>query len=116
MDAYNANPTSVIKALTNFSNIKGKRIVFLGDMFELGKKSKNEHAKIGNILNDFNFEEVYLIGDEMIHALENYPSAKYFKNKKELFQVLKELNFENCTILFKASRGMQFEKIVKKIN
>ena len=116
LDAYNANPTSVIKALTNFSNIKGKRIVFLGDMFELGKKSKNEHAKIGNILNDFNFEEVYLIGDEMIHAFENYPSAKYFKNKKELFQVLKELNFENCTILFKASRGMQFEKIVKKIN
>ena len=52
----------------------------------------------------------------MIHAFENYPSAKYFKNKKELFQVLKELNFENCTILFKASRGMQFEKIVKKIN
>jgi len=116
LDAYNANPISVIKALANFSNIKGKKIVFLGDMFELGKKSKIEHSKIGDFLKDFNFEEVYLIGDEMQYAFENYPLAKYFKNKKEFFKVLKELNFENSTIFFKASRGMQFETIAEKIN
>ncbi len=116
LDAYNANPTSVIKALNNFSKIKGKKIVFLGDMFELGKESKSEHAKIGDILNDFNFDKVYLIGYEMKFAFENYPSAKYFKNKNEFFKILKELNFENSTILFKASRGMQFENIAKEIN
>ena len=116
LDAYNANPTSVIKALNNFSNIKGKKIVFLGDMFELGKESKTEHAKIGDILNDFNFDEVYLIGDEIKYAFKNYPSAKYFKNKNEFFKIIKTLNFENSTILFKASRGMQLENIAKEID
>ena len=111
-----ANPTSVIKALNNFSNIKGKKIVFLGDMFELGKESKTEHAKIGDILNDFNFDEVYLIGDEIKYAFKNYPSAKYFKNKNEVLKIIKTLNFENSTILFKASRGMQLENIAKEID
>ena len=115
MDAYNANPTSVIKALNNFSNLKGKKIVFLGDMFELGKESKSEHAKLGDILNDFNFDEVYLIGDEIKYAFKNYPPAKYFKNKNEVLKIIKTLNFENSSILFKASRGMQFENIPKEI-
>ena len=116
LDAYNANPTSVIKALNNFSNIKGKKIVFLGDMFELGKESKSEHAKLGDILNDFNFDEVYLIGDEIKYAFKNYPSAKYFKNKNEVLKIIKTLNFENSSILFKASRGMQLENIAKEID
>ena len=116
LDAYNANPTSVLKALQNFSNLKGKKIVFLGDMFELGRRSKLEHKKLGKTLNDFDFDVVYLIGEKMKDAFESYPSAIYFKNKKDMYKNLKELNFENSTVLLKASRGMQFEKIVKKIN
>ena len=37
LDAYNANPTSMKAALENFKAIKAKKkVVFLGDMFELG--------------------------------------------------------------------------------
>src|SRR5690606_25213647 len=38
LDAYNANPSSMKAALENFRNLKAKyKVVFLGDMFELGK-------------------------------------------------------------------------------
>ena len=44
LDAYNANPTSMNAALDNFSLMKGdNKIVILGDMFELGDESFNEH-------------------------------------------------------------------------
>ena len=37
LDAYNANPTSMMAALQNFIQVSSSnKIVFLGDMFELG--------------------------------------------------------------------------------
>ena len=116
MDAYNANPTSVFKALSNFSNIEGKKIVILGDMLELGRRSKIEHNKLGKILQELNFDVVYLVGKEMKYAFESYSSAIYFEKRKDIYKDMKELNFENSTVLLKASRGMEFEKIANKIN
>ena len=38
LDAYNANPTSILVALDNFSSIKhSSKVAILGDMFELGE-------------------------------------------------------------------------------
>ena len=115
LDAYNANPTSVFKALSNFSNIEGKKIVILGDMLELGRRSKIEHRKLGTILQGLNFDIVYLVGKEMKYAFENYSSAIYFENRKDIYEEMRELKFKNSTVLLKASRGMEFEKIVNKI-
>ena len=82
--------------------------------------SQKPHARhftlkwLGN--QQLNFDEVYLIGDEIKYAFKNYPSAKYFKNKNEVLKIIKTLNFENSTILLKASRGMQLENIAKEID
>ena len=46
-DAYNANPTSMQIAVENFMTIKSKnKVLILGDMFELGKFSEEEHDKV----------------------------------------------------------------------
>ena len=47
MDAYNANPSSMKVALENFIQLpEPNKIAFLGDMFELGDESFDEHKKL----------------------------------------------------------------------
>lgn len=111
LDAYNANPSSMTVALENFNQLKSKhKIVFLGDMFELGKESKNEHQKIAELATSFNFSKVYLIGKAFSTlVVENafiYESFESFKNSN------KNLNINNTTILIKGSRGMALERIL----
>ena len=63
MDAYNANPTSMKKAINSivqFSN--KKKIMVLGDMNELGDSSAQEHQKIGKIISKLNVDSCYFIG------------------------------------------------------
>ena len=53
LDAYNANPNSMKAALQNFNQMKAnKKVAILGDMFELGEESEDEHNKIGQLLID----------------------------------------------------------------
>ena len=47
VDAYNANPSSMDAALSNFAGFEAaSKIVLLGDMLELGETSVEEHRKI----------------------------------------------------------------------
>ena len=51
LDAYNANPTSMMAALQHFNTMRGdSKMVFLGDMFELGETAQQEHQDIVDYL------------------------------------------------------------------
>ncbi|MFV0566456.1 MAG: UDP-N-acetylmuramoyl-tripeptide--D-alanyl-D-alanine ligase, partial [Flavobacteriaceae bacterium] len=64
LDAYNANPSSMKAALTNFNDLKtDNKIVFLGDMFELGKAAKTEHETIADFADSLKVENIVLIGE-----------------------------------------------------
>ena len=109
LDAYNANPSSMQAALTNFSNLKAaKKTVILGDMFELGNDAEKEHQQIAELAIDFNFDEIYLIGENFFktETLSNktrkYNSFEAFKNSFE--------KPKKATILIKGSRGMALER------
>jgi UDP-N-acetylmuramoyl-tripeptide--D-alanyl-D-alanine ligase len=111
LDAYNANPTSMEAALKNFEMIKGDRkIVFLGDMFELGQDSAAEHQKIAELATSFDFETVYLIGKAFsTTGVKNaflYDSFESFKNSTN------SIDLAHATILIKGSRGMALERIL----
>lgn len=111
LDAYNANPTSMQVALENFNQLKdNNKIIFLGDMFELGKESKKEHQKIADLATSYNFEKVYLIGKAFSTTnVKNafvYDSFEAFKTSNQQFQ------FNKTTILIKGSRGMALERIL----
>jgi UDP-N-acetylmuramoyl-tripeptide--D-alanyl-D-alanine ligase len=110
MDAYNANPSSMAAAISNFNNIKAnKKMVILGDMLELGEDAPNEHEQLGVLLKKCNFDFILLAGPLMQNALIHLPAAYYFPDKFGLHTWLADHKIENTHILIKGSRGMGLE-------
>lgn len=108
VDAYNANPSSMIAALTNFQFIDSKhKMVILGDMRELGADSELEHRKIMDVLAGMPLEEVWLVGENF--ASLNYQniriSPRYFKDVEEVKKELANNPLSGKTILIKGSNG-----------
>ncbi len=116
MDAYNANPTSMLAALQNFKQAKGDhKILFLGDMFELGTEAETEHQNIVDYLQENNIGKVFLVGSNFFKTKVHSPQIEKFKDFGDLKKELETDGPENATILIKASRGMALERILEYI-
>ena len=112
LDAYNANPTSMLAALENFSSgSNDQKVVVLGDMFELGIYSEEEHQKIADFVENAGFYKSILIGERFAKT-KTTTSKKYktFEDFKEPFQASE---FEQKTLLIKGSRGMALERVLE---
>ena len=85
VDAYNANPTSMMAALENFRLMEVEhKVAVLGDMKELGEGSVDEHRKIVAFLGECGFEKVILVGAEFGNVntnFEHYPDVEALKGK-----------------------------------
>jgi UDP-N-acetylmuramoyl-tripeptide--D-alanyl-D-alanine ligase len=113
LDAYNANPSSMVAAIENLSAMKAKnKVVIVGDMFELGEEAEAEHKLIGNLLAKKKFNATYLCGKLMKSAQAEFPSAQYFEKKEDLLKVLQQNPIANATVLIKASRGIGLESVM----
>lgn len=67
LDAYNANPSSMAVAIANFLQLdKKNKIMILGDMFELGDESLQEHKAIVDSLVDQKDALCFLIGKSFL--------------------------------------------------
>jgi len=112
LDAYNANPSSMEKALENLSSMNtANKVAIIGDMFELGEDSAAEHALIGKKLKSLNIQDALFCGKYMKHAYETFGHGTYLKTKDILIDYLKKNTFNHTTILIKASRGMALEDV-----
>jgi UDP-N-acetylmuramoyl-tripeptide--D-alanyl-D-alanine ligase len=113
LDAYNANPSSMQAAIENMAAMRApKKVLILGDMFELEEEADKEHQQIGKLIREKGFDQVYLCGSLFKAALHEIPKAKYFTKKDELIEELKQFPVSQATILVKASRGIGLETIV----
>lgn len=112
LDAYNANPASMIAAINVMDKLPAPRLLILGDMLELGSISSAEHRKIGERVKTMEKTTVLLIGKEMKAAHIN-SDFYYFDEKESLIRYLKEMTISGYHILIKGSRGMQMESIVE---
>ncbi|MDC7999643.1 UDP-N-acetylmuramoyl-tripeptide--D-alanyl-D-alanine ligase [Aequorivita todarodis] len=113
MDAYNANPTSMMAALENFKQAKGEnKIMFLGDMFELGREAETEHQNIVDFLAENSFGNVFLVGSNFFKTRSNASHIKQFETFDGLKTSIESNLPKNATILIKASRGMALERIL----
>ncbi|MDC8005644.1 UDP-N-acetylmuramoyl-tripeptide--D-alanyl-D-alanine ligase [Aureisphaera galaxeae] len=114
LDAYNANPTSMMAALENFEQSEGSsKLMILGDMFELGDVAHEEHQKIANFVADHSFGTAYLVGENFFGIRSNSDNITAFKNFEDFksSEVLK--NLPASSILIKGSRGMALERVLE---
>ncbi|CAG5069980.1 UDP-N-acetylmuramoyl-tripeptide--D-alanyl-D-alanine ligase [Dyadobacter sp. CECT 9623] len=113
MDAYNANPSSMSAAIANFARLDAPRkMLILGDMFELGDAAADEHLALGKQIAGESFDIVILAGALMQHALPALPKAYYFPDKFSLHNWVMDNPQENTNILIKGSRGMSLETVL----
>jgi UDP-N-acetylmuramoyl-tripeptide--D-alanyl-D-alanine ligase len=116
LDAYNANPSSMEAAIRSLAEMNAeKKVLILGDMFELEEEAEKEHRAIGKLIADLGFTEVLLCGVLMKAAWAEFPKAKHFDKKEDLLEYLKRNPVNEATVLIKASRGIGLEKVMDVI-
>jgi len=117
-DSYNANPTSMLNSIENFSKIfyNKRKILVLGDMLELGSRDESEHRKIGNSIAKNQFADIVLTIGPLAKNIAEETNGKWFKDKTSLYKYLKEKMLPGDAVLFKASRMIALDEIVGKLN
>lgn len=112
LDAYNANPSSMQEAIEQFSEIPAqKKVVVLGDMFELGESSAAEHKKILELATSKKFSACIFAGK---HFMRFQDAGNCFaETNVHAGEFLKNMHLQNAHILIKGSRGMQLEKVLE---
>ena len=113
LDAYNANPSSMKVAIENFLQLeKPNKVLFFGDMFELGTESFEEHQEIVKSLVSSKNVDCYFVGKEFFAVAESKSHSQFYASFDDLRASLATNKFKNATILIKGSRGMALERIL----
>ena len=109
VDAYNANPTSMMAALENFRQMEAAhKVAILGDMKELGEGSHEEHQKVVDFLKECGFERVMLVGPEFGGTVSSF---EHYKDVKEVEALLAAHPLQGCCILVKGSNSMKLSEL-----
>lgn len=123
-DVYNSSPKSVKSVIDILCNHSGRKVCVLGDMFELGHHADGMHYDVGRYAAKKNIDLIICIGrlsakmfegaNENIESSESQ-QAIYFDSLEKFLDESKHLFKDGDAILVKASRGMSFENIIKKL-
>lgn len=130
-DCYNANPVSMKAAIDLLMMADTKKAAILGDMFELGENSDEMHADVGKYAADAGVDIILCVGKNSKHmydaglkAVEQAADAGssgqtilYFEDRDALIRRIEadrgSIIPDGCTVLVKASHGMQFGKVLE---
>ena len=120
-ESYNANPHSMRLAINHFNNIdkkKTQKILVLGDMLELGNKTKFFHRNLAKYINNSNIDKVFVIGKSI---LETYKFVR--KNKKgkilnamsDIGSLIRNYINDNDYVMIKGSNLTGLNNFCKKL-
>ena len=143
IDAYNANPSSMDAAISNFESIKAShKVLMLGDMLELGEDSVTEHVKILEKVKEVNADATFFVGEEFWKAASaiydrvpdlneaqtekiicsstvlkdgNGHETGFFLTSTDLASYLSEHPLKDSTVLIKGSRGTRMETVLENL-
>jgi UDP-N-acetylmuramoyl-tripeptide--D-alanyl-D-alanine ligase len=101
-------------AIENFLQLdSAKKVMILGDMFELGTESSQEHKAIINLLSDTKDVVFYFIGKEFYYHRMNCINFQFFETFETFAKYLSGIKIEDSSILIKGSRGMALERTLQ---
>ena len=113
LDAYNANPTSMLSALLAFDNKKSlNKVLILGDMMELGEYSLKEHDYILNRSLRLSFEKIITIGTQFYTTTKEDDRILKFENLQSFKKTIDHSNWKYNHVLIKGSRALQLEDLI----
>jgi UDP-N-acetylmuramoyl-tripeptide--D-alanyl-D-alanine ligase len=110
LDAYNANPTSMRAAIENFATLSAQqKVIMIGGMMELGEESIQEHQGIIDLIDQYIWDQVVLVGGDFAHVQHRY---HYFPDALAAKAWFTSQDFHHAHILIKGSRSMRMEQIL----
>lgn len=116
VDCYNANPSSMVAAITNFHSTTHAnyphKMMILGDMLELGEWSEAEHQRV---LKEALAGEakVVVVGKNFSSVASSQEGVTSFLSTLEAAEWLKESALTQTFILVKGSRGIGLERLLE---
>ena len=128
-DCYNANPESMAAAFGVLSHVakenNSRMVAVLGEMRELGVASPSLHRRVGEIAAEVKTDKLIIFGK----SAENIAVGALSKNMKSediviipdtddienATRILRQNLGKGDTVLFKASRAVALERLVKSI-
>ena len=116
VDAYNANPSSMMAALDNFGGTDfANKVLMLGDMLELGQESSEEHRSVLRKAMEV-APCIYVVGEEFSRASRTLHAdprqVRAFPDIDALKAFVQETPLKDRTILIKGSNGNHMQKVV----
>lgn len=111
LDAYNANPTSMSLSVESFAKWHPEGILILGDMFELGEATEQEHEAMVQLVHESGMSaRCILVGD--FFGRTSWDGA-HFGSVAELANYWNEKGApKDAHILLKGSRGIALEQLL----
>ena len=111
-DFYNANPSSMTAALANIESLSAdKKVVIIGDMFELGDESAVQHQLIISEAENTNVATLIFIGKHFYEQKGDH-RGHFFQNPAEAKAFLEQTTIKDSLVLLKGSRGMALEQLL----
>lgn len=110
-DSYNSNPQSLEAALRTVAHMPGRHVAVLGPMAELGPVCQREHRRLGALVDQLGYEQMFVVGPDHGYALG---APELVRNATDIEQCLDTLSHtlqRGDVVLVKASRSAGFERL-----
>jgi len=122
-DTYNSNPYSLraaLKAIKDMKPKKGRTIICLGQMSELGEETGLAHREAGALIASMGGDYLLVMGESASEVIEGAMKngfhsgrVKKVSTHREMAQEIKEIIKPDDLILLKGSRIMELERVSK---
>lgn len=117
-DCYNAGPDSVRASVSALAS-EGRRIALLGDMLELGETTDQLHYELGRFCSEGKLDVLIAVGDKARFiakgAIDGGAGNVHYVSRQCAAEFVNDILKDGDVLLVKASRGMQFEKLIDEI-
>ena len=115
-DCYNANPTSNAAAIDSMMKLSGRKVCILGDMREMGERSRELHRLIGEYAVARGVDLIVTQGEEARYISRAAGDKGLdFPDRDSLINALPAIIRKGDVVLVKASHGAAYENVAETI-